>query len=211
MERYQIPEKIPEFQEAFEIEEQNPSKPTPELRTPYADSRSEFFWVFPRNRKENTHEPVRTSSLIEDLLHHKEHFPFYINRSMSEPLEVYGLQVTASSSQPLQCKLCVYVLVDGFLPLSVRIFNEGFVKLIQGPHFLANCKQARARLLYSEMVRLLESKRKFSEESVNGLWDEICQRIILVLLSMIYKFEVTGLESRTFQLLSFEFMIDSKL
>ena len=72
-----------------------------------SDSRSEFFWVFPRNRKENTHEPVRTSTLIEDLLHHKEHFPFYINRTMSEPLEVYGLQVDSLMSSSVCSVSCV--------------------------------------------------------------------------------------------------------
>ena len=53
-------------------------------------------------------------------------------------------------------------------------------------------------MLFSELTRLLLQERHFSEDKVSGIWDEMCQRIIIVLLTLFHKFEVEGLVHRSF-------------
>lgn len=57
----------------------------------------------------------------------------------------------------LECVLSVHVLLDNFTPLRVMIFNDVFVKLIEGPYWIdqAHKREAKAGMCFDELKTYL--------------------------------------------------------
>ena len=79
------------------------------------------------------------------------------------------------------------------------MFNDVFVKLIEGPLFidLALNWESKAGMSFDELKAYLV-KQEFDKTSIDSIWDQICQFNILVLLSIQHSFDVYKVEDKTY-------------
>lgn len=85
----------------------------------------------------------------------------------------------------LECILSIHVLLDHFTPLRVMMFNDVFVKLVQGPYFidLTYKREPKAGMSFDQLKEYL-LKQGFLVSKIDDIWDQLCQFTILTMLSI---------------------------
>ena len=115
-----------------------------------------------------------------------------VHRYIKEPFKMYNLE----------CVLSVHVLLNEFKPLRLMMFNDVFVKLVEGPFFidLAYKREIKAGMCFDELKSYLQ-KQNYPIESIDKIWDLLCQYTILSILSIQYEFDLYKVELKTYQIL----------
>lgn len=138
--------------------------------------------------------------VVNDMINKWELFPWYAYRNPSKPLVIFGLNWTIS----------IYVLINSINPLRVRIFKNGFVKLIDVPYFVDSSESIRARMMLNELFKILKD-RNYTDEAIENLWDSLWQKIIMSIFCIYHKLDWSLVEHKFFHVFTVDFIVDESL
>ena len=94
----------------------------------------------------------------------------------------------------MECILTFYVLIDRAKPLSINVYNNWVVSMIQGPYFVKERRKANALIHFSELSKIL-TERKFKSDKIDNIWNLCWRQIIIMILSIWDKFSQEKLTS----------------
>ena len=143
---------------------------------------------------------INDTIVVNDMLNKWELFPWYAYRNPAKPLIIFGLNWTIS----------IYVLINSLNPLRVRIYKNGFVKLLDVPYFVDSSDSIRARMMLNELFKILKD-RNYTDEAIDNLWDSLCQKVIISIFSIFHLMDVQYIENKFFHVFTVDFIVDESL
>lgn len=98
---------------------------------------TEFYWYFKNEALECKYEKIVQSKIADKYLLNKDYVTKQLNKKSSEtplfafryvdkPLIIYGMEWI----------LTFHVLIDRAKPLSINVYNNWVVSMIEGPYFV---------------------------------------------------------------------------